>query len=84
MHWSTMFGWMHWLIGRAHRRYRSGATANEAIESAVRGSKALPSIEIAARVIWKQMTDPVTDQAEVAMWIAALSPEAEVEGIAKA
>jgi hypothetical protein len=49
----------------------------------MRVSMPLPPIEIAARVVWAQMTSPVTDPAQVALWIAALA-EGDVQGIAKA
>lgn len=83
LHWSSMLGWLAWILGRAHQRYRSGATATQAIEHAMRVSMPLPPIEIAARVVWAQMTSPVTDPAQVALWIAALA-EGDVQGIAKA
>lgn len=83
LHWSSMLGWLAWILGRAHQRYRSGATATQAIEHAMRVSRPLPPIEIAARVVWAQMTSPVTDPAQVALWIAALA-EGDVQEIAKA
>ena len=84
LHWSTMLGWMTLILGRALQLCRSGVDPNEAIERAVRVSKAIPAIEIASRLAFRMLVEPVTDPAEVRMWIAAISPEAKVEGVAKA
>ncbi len=85
IHWSTMFSYILSIVGRAHEKYRSGFSAGEAIEEALRGNQVLPPIEIAARVVWRMLADPVTDATVARMWVVALAEgQADQEGVLKA